>query len=194
MLQDGNCLSMLELAAVVVSNSDSDNFDMPNVEWEEIAMQSEDILQAISTLGISGPESKNLSGDSKLTPSTPPLCSVIQLASFTDSPLTPLPSTQLQAAQSLTHVNVKSIANKHVTTMQTLLAIEDKLIQSIRYAMSLSDDHLHFEHHLSPSIQEISGRYHPLPITVFDEPPPNQNKENKNTVQPGPDQLSLTKR
>ncbi|KAF8436862.1 hypothetical protein L210DRAFT_3647686 [Boletus edulis BED1] len=170
MLLDDNCLLMLKLAAVVVSNSESNKFNMPDVEWEEIAMQIEDILQAISALDISGLESKNLSGDSESTPSTPPLCLVIQLASFMDSPLTtPLPSTQLQAVQPLMHVNIESIANKCVTAMQTLLAIEDKLIQSIHYAMSLYNNHSHFEHHLkqvailsnAPTIPHPSG---PSPI------------------------------
>ncbi|KAG6373981.1 hypothetical protein JVT61DRAFT_4611 [Boletus reticuloceps] len=40
MLPDGHCLPALELPAVVVSDSESDNFNMPDVELEEIAMQS----------------------------------------------------------------------------------------------------------------------------------------------------------
>ncbi|KAF8548955.1 hypothetical protein OG21DRAFT_1526147 [Imleria badia] len=94
MLPDGNCLPVFELQAAVVPLDDS---DMPVAEWEEIAMQSEDIMRDISTLADGG--HRKMSSNS--TPSTPPSSAVLA-----SSPLTPPPSTQpSQAAQHTTYVN-----------------------------------------------------------------------------------------
>ncbi|KAF8440216.1 hypothetical protein L210DRAFT_3645380 [Boletus edulis BED1] len=123
-LENSNCLPALELESIAVKETT----DMSSINWQEVAMEGNDIVQHLRTLEIN---SDNLGKDTNhsLVCSTPPSLQ------FTDgSPLTPLPPTPSQppqAAQLPTHVNPDALANKRVIAMQIILSIEDSLVQAL---------------------------------------------------------------
>ncbi|KAG6369384.1 hypothetical protein JVT61DRAFT_14913 [Boletus reticuloceps] len=205
LLDNGNCLPALELEAVVV---ESNVGDMSGVEWQEMAMESKDIVphlhpfairaekQASDSLVLSTLMSAPVIDGSPLTPlpSTPPRTKCVSDSSMLStpasppvidsSPLTPPPSTQPPLlAQSPTRMSLDSLANQRVTAMQTVLSIEDSLVHALRHAMTLYDDQTTFIQHISPSIQDqLSGKYDPEPIIFISTKQAvgdsNANKEN----------------
>ncbi|KAG1746910.1 hypothetical protein EDB19DRAFT_1826291 [Suillus lakei] len=147
-------------------------------DWHKTALHADDILMEIpSGLAVNSFDS----GES--IPSTPPL-SFILAGSILGSPsLKPPPLTQpAPAVVSTAHGH---FTNQCVTAMQSILALEDSLIQILQHTMTIyDDDDTILQCHISPSIREqLSGNYNPLSITLA-----SRDKENgpSSPAQPSP--------